>query len=231
MRGNVHMRAGEVSKALAAYQEAVKLAPANGQARQLLANALQESGQGAQAQAEYRQAIELSHPASTVGVDSRRELAIQLFHAGKPDEAQAMLREVLSHRRDDVFALNRLAEVHAAKGEAEPAQALLASVLTRDPRNVPARLTRLRLATAAKDWDGATAIVAELRRLRPGEAFVDYELAIIQAGRGDVAASVASLKTALAGAEPGARAKAKADPRLIALTGDPGFLALTAPGK
>ena len=68
MRGNVHMRAGEVSKALAAYQEAVKLAPANGQARQLLANALQESGQGAQAQAEYRQAIELSHPASTVGV-------------------------------------------------------------------------------------------------------------------------------------------------------------------
>lgn len=231
MRGNVHMRVGEVELALGAYREAVKLAPDSGEARQVLANALQESGDDAGAVAEYRKALEFSHEASETGIVTRRELAILLFHAGKPDEAKQLLREVLSQREDDVFTLNRLAEVHASLGEADEAGALLAAVRVRDPQNVPARLTQVRLSTAAKDWDGAQAALAELKTLRPGQPFVDYELAVVHAARGDLAASMTALESSLSGADSAARTKTQADPRLAALASDPRFLALTASGK
>ena len=229
MRGNVHMRAGEVGQALEAYQESVRLLPDRGHGHQLLANALQELGRPAEAEASYRKAIELVHPSSQVGIDSRRELAILLFHGGKPSASKDLLREVLTHRSDDVFALNRLAEVHAALGEPSEAGALIEAVLQRDPGNLNARLTQIRIASAANRWDEAVASLAALRKLRPAEPFVDYEMAVIQAGKGDVAAAVRALKTALAGADAAARAKTKSDPRLASLAGDPGFLALVAP--
>lgn len=231
MRGNVHMRAGEVEQALAAYREAVKLAPEEASGRQLLANALQESGDATGAQSEYRRAMELSHPSSEVGVVSRRELAILLFHGGKPGEAKTLLREVLTHRRDDVFALNRLAELHAAAGEVDEASALLTAALARDPKNVSARLTQIRLAARAQRWDVAESLLGELDALRPGEAFVAYERAVVRVARNDLAGALTALETALRGATGAARAKTQADPRLSALAGHPRFLALTATGK
>jgi len=228
MRGNVYMRAGAPEKALEAYREAVRLAPKRGRGHQLLANALQETGAAEGAMAAYRTAMELSAPSSTVGVESRRELGILLFHAGRADAAKGRLREVLKFRPDDVFTMNRLAEIHASLGEGDEAGAMVSAVLHRDPDNVPGRMTRARLAVSAGAWEVALGALEEIRSLRPGQAFVDYEVAAVRALRGDATGAVAALKTALADAAAPLKAAALKDPRLGSLRGDPAFQALIA---
>ena len=228
MRGNVYMRAGDADQALQAYREAVRLDPDRGRGHQLLANALQETGAGEDAVAAYRKAIGLSAPSSTVGVESRRELGILLFHAGQSRLAKDRLREVLKFRPDDVFTMNRLAEIHAALGEADEAGAMVSAVVHRDPDNVPARLTRARLAATSGQWEVALGALEEIRALRPGQAFVDYEVGAIRAQRGDGQGAVAELKTALAGASASLKAAAFKDARLQSLRAMPAFQALIA---
>ncbi len=228
MRGNVYMRAGEADQALEAYREAVRIAPERGRGHQLLANALQETGAADEAVDAYRTAMGLSAPSSTVGVESRRELGILLFHAGRAGAAKDRLREVLQFRPDDVFTMNRLAEIHASLGEIEEARAMVSAVIHRDPDNIPGRMTRARLGVIAEDWEAALGALEEIRSRRPGEAFVDYEVAAVRALRGDGAGAVAALKTALAGASAPLKAAALKDIRLRSLRGIPAFQALIA---
>jgi protein O-GlcNAc transferase len=225
VRGNVLLRSGKVQEALAEYRALIATDPSSPSGHWLLGNALHEAGRDDEAIRAYQAALEQSESF----VEARCELGILLFHAGKRDEALAQFRQVLKLRPDDVFAMNRAAEIHAARGEVEAADQLLDAVLRRDSQNRSARLTRGRLLAGAGDHPAALAALAELEALSPGEAYVTYERAAVHALAGDDAAALAALAASLQGLAGDDRRRALADERFKRLHSHPTFVQIVTP--
>jgi tetratricopeptide (TPR) repeat protein len=118
------------------WADAVAHEPASARAHYQLAMALREAGQPA-AEAAFRRAIEVAAGEDAdVGRRAANNLS-SLLAAGRPQEAQAVLRQTVTRFPDDPKALGNLAEITARLGQRDEARRLFELLRRRFPDYEP----------------------------------------------------------------------------------------------
>ncbi len=131
--GRLLKKMGEKDLALAEFQKAVKVGPLNATARLFLAEELADRGRDTEAEAEYRQSIQLS-PSLTAG----RNLADILLRTGKENEAADMLQHLAKEYPYDSATHLRLGRLLEREGKSQAAAKEYKTTLETDPANAEA---------------------------------------------------------------------------------------------
>ncbi|MBI1905954.1 MAG: response regulator [Rhodocyclales bacterium] len=165
------MEAGNLPEAAELCQQAQQGAPRHWtQFMRLRAQLLEELGRTDEAEAAYREVLELK-PAPWAHLG----LARMLFANRQLDAAEATLESLIGENPDYIDAYDWLARVRQEAGHLEQAQFTLASALERSPH----RISRLRhlgeVALATGDFVAAEQALAEVVRKGKHSAFRDPE--------------------------------------------------------
>ena len=206
-RGQSAHARGELEKALAFYEQALKVRPEFPEAEFQRGNALASLGRLAEADAAYRRAISYkknwSLPYSALGIvlvrQNRDKEAEQFFSQAltvdnKDNLALRMMSELRLRANDSKSALDfakratanpeapaaawvRLALAEKANGNIAGAKAALDHVLTNEPENVAALIERADLFTDEKNFELAIADLKTAAKLKPTDKAVLSRLA------------------------------------------------------
>ena len=117
--------AGRCDEAITAIRRAVSLAPDLAHAWQALGDTLAQSGE--------RAGAERAHACQVSVSDPRMQQAMTALHAGRPAEAESLLRGILDHRADDPVALWVLSQSMARLGRHHETELLLTRCLELAP--------------------------------------------------------------------------------------------------
>jgi tetratricopeptide (TPR) repeat protein len=117
--GRAYLRDKKPGKALKYLQRAVELLPQRAQTHFVLGRALASAGQGIEADAAFERAFELDPKKAALA------RAAEAQHNNQVDEAEKILREVLSKDPDDVTALRLLGNIAADSNRWGAARQLL----------------------------------------------------------------------------------------------------------
>jgi tetratricopeptide (TPR) repeat protein len=142
--GEFHARLGETDKAIAYYQEALRLRPRYFQVHANLGILLQDAGRKEEAAEHYREALKI-RPRAKEARSNLSEIMFGLRRFDDPSPFSAALE------LDPAYppALAGLAEHHLARGEYEEARRLFESAIAAAPGWRPARLGLARTSSAA----------------------------------------------------------------------------------
>ncbi|MHB8215033.1 MAG: tetratricopeptide repeat protein [Candidatus Sulfotelmatobacter sp.] len=103
--------------------------------------------------------------------------ATTLIQAGKLDQAEAQLWDVLKQHPDNASALNLLGTIRLQQKRYAESEALLNRTVTLAPEFLPARVNLARLFNTQGDTDKEISTLLEAARLAPTDADVDSALA------------------------------------------------------
>jgi choline-sulfatase len=208
------LKKGDARGAAARLRAAVALDPGQAESRYALADALTRAGQEAAAIPEWMEAVRLQPRR----VAAWSNLGTALGRAGRPVEAERAFAEALALQPDDPQLLANRAFAARAAGRPRDALAFLRRSAERSPAGAFAFAGPVGLLILAGEGPADDAR-AWLARARPGEldyALARFELARLEADRGDTASARAALADAVR-ADPRLRARAESQPRLAPL--------------
>jgi tetratricopeptide (TPR) repeat protein len=131
--GTVYLALGEVDEAVQYLDKATQLNPESASAWSNLGVALDARNSLVLAETAYRKALERNPDSQTI----MQNLANNLLAQKKIGEAQFMWEQIVAKSRTS-FTLTKLGEAYTAAGEFQKSTTTLDSVITRDPRYVPA---------------------------------------------------------------------------------------------
>ena len=131
--GTVYLALGEVDEAVRYLDKATQLSPDSASAWSNLGVALDARNSLVLAETAYRKAMERNPDSQTI----MQNLANNLLAQKKIGEAKILWEQIVAKSKTN-FTLTKLGEAYTAAGEFDQAGKTLDSVLTRDPRYVPA---------------------------------------------------------------------------------------------
>ncbi|HJT29452.1 MAG TPA: tetratricopeptide repeat protein, partial [Pyrinomonadaceae bacterium] len=237
-RGQSAHARGELEKALAYYEQALKVRPEFPEAEFQRGNALASLGRLAEADAAFRRAISYkknwSLPYSALGVvlvrQNRDKEAEQFFNQAltvdnKDNVALRMLADLRLRADDAKSALDfakratanpdapasawvALALAEKANGNTAGAKSALEHILANEPENVAALLERADLFTAEKNFEAAIADLKTAAKLKPTDKAVLSRLAYALQQAGKTEEAQAVAKSAGIETQPPAGANA-----------------------
>jgi len=225
-RGQSAHSHGELEKALAFYEQALKVRPEFPEAEFQRGNALASLGRLPEADAAFRLAISYKKnwalPYSALGT--------LLMRQGRDKEAEEMFRQALAVDAKEGVALRMLSEIRLRSGDAKSAlefakrataiseapasawiglavaekangnrvaaKAALDRVLGDEPANVAALMERADLFTDEKNFELATADIKAAAKLKPADKAVASRLAYVLQQAGKADEALAVAKTA-----------------------------------
>jgi tetratricopeptide (TPR) repeat protein len=206
-RGQSAHARGELEKALAYYEQALKVRPEFPEAEFQRGNALASLGRLAEAEAAYRRAISYkknwSLPYSALGIvlvrqnhdkeaepffnqaltiDNKDNLALRMMselrlRAGDARSALDFAKRATANPEAPASAWIALALAEKASGNAAGAKAALEHVLTNEPENVAALIERADIFTDEKNFDLAIVDLKAAAKLKPADKAVLSRLA------------------------------------------------------
>jgi tetratricopeptide (TPR) repeat protein len=206
-RGQSAHARGELEKALAFYEQALKVRPEFPEAEFQRGNALASLGRLAEADAAFRRAISLkknwSLPYSALGivlvrqnrdkeaeqffnqaltVDNKDNIALRMLaelrlRAGDPKSALDFAKRATANAEAPAAAWVALALAEKANSNTPGAKAALDHVLASEPENVAALLERADLFTDEKNFELAIADLKVAAKLKPADKAVASRLA------------------------------------------------------
>jgi len=225
-RGQSAHARGELEKALAFYEQALKVRPEFPEAEFQRGNALASLGRLDEADAAFRRAISYkknwSLPYTALGIvlvrQNRGKEAEQFFNQAltvdnKDNVALSMMSELRLRANDPKSALDfakratanpeapaaawvSLALAEKANGNTAGAKAALDHVLTNEPENVAALIERADLFADAKNFDLAIADLKTAAKLKPADKAVLSRLAYALQQAGKIEEAQAVAKSA-----------------------------------
>lgn len=131
--GTVYLAMGEVDQAVRYLDKATQINPESGVAWSNLGVALDARNSLVLAETAYRKALERNPDSPTI----LQNLANNLLTQKKVGEAKLLWEQVVSKNKTP-FTLTRLGEAYTSAGDFDQAKTTLNSVLTQDPRYIPA---------------------------------------------------------------------------------------------
>jgi tetratricopeptide (TPR) repeat protein len=131
--GTVYLALGETDEAVRYLDKATQLQPDSASAWSNLGVALDARNSLVLAETAYRKAMERNPDSQTI----LQNLANNLLAQKKVGEAKMLWEQIVEKNKTN-FTLTKLGEAYTATGEFDRSTATLDSVLTRDPRYVPA---------------------------------------------------------------------------------------------
>ena len=146
-------------------KNALQTNPDLGEARYLLGSTLLAEGNVVAAEVELRKALAAKHPDDVVVPDLARSMLL-LGQAKKVVDEFGGTR--LGKPNADASLQTTLAAAYAVQGKAEQSQAALNAALAADAKYAPALMVVARQKVAARDFDGALAVVEDVLAMEPG---------------------------------------------------------------
>ena len=195
-----------LSEALTTYRRALALAPDDWVLHENFAKLLQESGESAAAEAQWRKVIELtphyapayyslgnaldaqgrSDEAQTCfqqalqrrpdSHEARNGLGLVLSGQGKMAQARREYEEALRKKPDFVEARINLGQLLASQGQVDEARSQYLTALRYNSNTVAAHINLGKLLADAKDFTGAVSHYEQALRLRPDHAVAHFNL-------------------------------------------------------
>ena len=189
---------GRWDDAVAEYRQAVVQDPTSGVNHQILADALEKSGDLDSAIEEFRIAVDLLPSDAMVRVQLARALTSR---DGLTEEVVGLYRQAVELAPDLEDARKGLGYMLVQQQRYEEAFEHLDAALEIDPADPGSRLLRARsLAAVGRDSEARTELES-LLEIRPEFLEATLDLAAIEARQGDFDAAIARLEAVLAGAE------------------------------
>lgn len=208
-RGQSAHARGELEKAIAFYEQALKVKPEFPEAEFQRGNALASLGRATEAEAAFRQAISqkknwsLPHAAlgvllmrqtrdadaeqsfrAALKIDANEGVALRMLseirlRAGDKKEALDLAKRAAAIAEAPASAWTMLAVAERANGNTAAAKAALDRVLGDEPANVAALLERADVLTDEKNFDPAIADLRAAAKVKPGEKAIMSRLAYV----------------------------------------------------
>jgi tetratricopeptide (TPR) repeat protein len=144
--GRLLKKTGRNDAALSEFQKAVEMGPANATARLYLAEELEERGRIGEAEAQYRESIQLSPSAS---LKAQQNLTDLLLKSGRDEEAITMMERMAVDYPFDSTTHLKLARSYEKQGRIREAERDYQRTLETDPANAEAKEALRRLRTPA----------------------------------------------------------------------------------
>jgi tetratricopeptide (TPR) repeat protein len=164
----------EYALAAQAYQDIVKTAPQNAEARLRLGVSLYSSGQLVPAEKELEQALRqapsLPHAHYTLGA--------VLFEQKRVEEARTHFEQELASDPRCTGCMAKLAHIAYLKGDDRQCESWLAKAAAVDPGDVETNLVHGMLANRSGHYDQAIVHLTKVVEASPGYAKAQYQLAI-----------------------------------------------------
>ncbi len=216
--GNILLREGRTEEAVNHYGEALKVRPGQPDILNNLGTALAHMGRTKTAVRYFEEALQARPDFS----DARENLEKSRRGLLAWQDAMRRMQQELKERPRDPVLLTRLGDGHAGQGDFEEAVARYRDALSARPDHVPA-LSGLALAlTRIRDYAGAMEAFQTMRRLRPEDPRIAYNIACLHARQNNVKESLAWLNEAVKGGFSDRRLLL-ADPDLAAVRKAGGF--------
>jgi tetratricopeptide (TPR) repeat protein len=225
-RGQGAHARGDLEKALAFYEQALKVRPEFPEAEFQKANALVSLTRFPEAEAAYRRAISLkkqwSLPYSSLGallmrqqrdaeaepvfrqalaLDAQDNVALRLLseiklRGGNPQEALELARKATQDQAAPPSAWIVLATAERANGNKSTAKQILDRLIAETPNNVAALIERADLLTEEKAYDAAIADLKTADKAKPDDKTILSRLAYVYQQAGRFAEAEAVAKAA-----------------------------------
>jgi WD40 repeat protein/Flp pilus assembly protein TadD len=183
--------AGDLSGALAAAREAVRLDPTNFRAHFRLGYILNQKRDWAGAVTAYKEAVRLDTRSSA----ARNNLGVALRQLGRLDEAEASYREAIRLNPRDAKAHRNLGSTLHQKGDAADAIAAYRESIRIDPNSAVVHAELGDALRAVGDFDGAVAAYRAAVRLGPNSVPAHFHLGLALYNQGQVAEAVEEYRT------------------------------------
>lgn len=191
-RGQSFHARGEYSRALAFYEQAIKVRPEFPEAEFQRGNALISLNRFEEGEQALRRAIELrsewSLPFTALGG--------LLLRLERDNEAETALRQALKLNQDDVVAARLLADVRLRAGDAHEALELARQATEANEAPVSAWLVRALAERANDDLAGAKISLERVLRTDPDNISALVERSDLQLKAGNYESAIADLKRA-----------------------------------
>lgn len=182
----------DFERALAYYEEAIKVRPEFPEAEFQLGNVLVSLGRLTDAEAAFRRSIKLrkdwSLPYAALGA--------LLAHNKRDQEANPVLREALKLNPQDGLALRALADVQLRAGQAKEALKLALTATTQADASASTWLVRAMAERANGDHSGARASLQHALQIEPLNIAALIERSELNVEAGDYARAIEDLKAA-----------------------------------
>ncbi len=195
LKGDIYMAANRAVDAVAAYQEALKVAPNAGMSTRVAA-AMLRSGHADDA-IKFLQGWVTAHPSDLAATQQLSEIAIATNNL---PVAQQYLEAVLKQKPHDAIALNNLAWVYQQAGQPDKAQALARQAYILSPGAQTADTLGWILTTTGKPGDGIALLrQASVENSADPRITYHYAVALKDTGNRDEAKKQLQLVTAAKG--------------------------------
>ncbi len=130
-------------------------------------------------------------------IEARRANARAYWNAGRPDEAEALYRQVLALSPQDVGSMEGLGLIAVFRGDEVTARRLYEEALRLEPSRHSAQINLADILHNAGEQDEALKWVRRALVQQPGNALAHFLVGEIQRMRGDERACVKSYQTAI----------------------------------
>jgi cellulose synthase operon protein C len=141
--------------------------PELAEARWLLGQSLQATGDAVGAESEYRKALSLGHSPDLVVPRLVETMLVQLQHQKVIDQ---FARHKLSAPKAQTDLMVLLAEAHLGLNRGERAKEVLDAALQVQPEHAGARVFKARFLAGARQYDEADALLVAVLKQHPGDA-------------------------------------------------------------
>lgn len=197
--GSARAQAGDLPKARAALEQAVKQDPAFVDARLNLARLDIQARQPEKALAGLNEILTIDEK----HVPTLIEMGLLAESKGQVEEATLRLSKAADHSSpNDLQALFTLLEFHLRGGRYDAAGEVAKRLDAKAPEDVMVQIANARVALAGKNTELARTHLVKATRLANFDATLQTRIALLQLGAGDAKAAAYSLSKALQG-DPG----------------------------
>jgi len=170
---------GDYDQAIDLYRQAIQRKPKLKEAHYRLGQIYVERKMFEEAISEFKTARDLKYPEAVT------ELAVTYHKAGKLDEAEALIKELLVKKPNDVDLKYRLGKVYLDKGQLNEAGEIFRQVLQMDPNNASAHNGLANLYFRKRNYTEAMSEYLQAIKLNPDFTDVNLDLgnAYYQSGK------------------------------------------------
>lgn len=173
--GNAEVQLNNLTNALRAYEQALKLSPENAKALQGLSAVYLKNGNATQAEEVLRRAVQISPDDATVFFN----LGLILERGGRLDEAAESYRAAVDRESSFAAAYTRLGGVLAQLGKLDDAERALRSATLHAPKDPVVWLALSSVLERKKDYVGGFVAVEKARVLDPERVDISVSRGIL----------------------------------------------------
>jgi tetratricopeptide (TPR) repeat protein len=190
VRGTDLARAGQLSAAIDAFEKALRIDPADRDARYNLALACYSSGDFRRAAREFQRVLDREPTA----LDARKGLGFAQLALHQYADAAASLRASLQMVPGDGIALGALGRAYMGAGNPRKAVEVLRQATTFEPSDPGLWFELGKALRSLKQWPAAAAALGRALTLKPDSAGTAAELARVQTAAGQPALATHTLR-------------------------------------